>query len=64
MISRLTRIAGALKIVQDLLVDVAEMLALGQVIKVDAVDLVDHLAHPLTATLGRERQPGAPAVAR
>ncbi len=43
----LARVAGALQVVQDLLVDVAEVLALGQVVEVDAVDLVDHLAHEL-----------------
>lgn len=41
------RIAGALEIIQDLLVDVAEMLALGQVVEVDAIDLIDDLAHEL-----------------
>ena len=43
----LARVAGALEVGQDLFVDVAEMLALGQVVKVDVVDLVDHLAHEL-----------------
>ena len=43
----LARVAGALQVVQDLLVDVAEVLALGQVVEVDLVDLVDHLAHEL-----------------
>ena len=43
----LARVAGALQVVEDLLVDVAEVLALGQVVEVDAVDLVDHLAHEL-----------------
>ena len=43
----LARVAGALQVVQDLFVDVAEVLALGQVVEVDAVDLVDHLAHEL-----------------
>ena len=43
----LARVAGALQVVQDLFVDVAEMLALGEVVEVDAVDLVDHLAHEL-----------------
>ena len=42
------RIAGGLQVVQDLLIDVAEMLALGQVVEVYAIDLVDHLAHQLT----------------
>jgi hypothetical protein len=43
----LARIAGRLQVVEDLLVDVAEVLALGQVVEVDAVDLVDHLPHQL-----------------
>jgi hypothetical protein len=43
----LARIAGRLQVVQDLLVDIAEVLALGQVVEVDAVDLVDHLTHEL-----------------
>ena len=43
----LARVAGALQVVEDLLVDVAEVLALGQVVEVDGVDLVDHLAHEL-----------------
>ena len=43
----LARIAGALQVVEDLLVDVAEVLALGQVVEVDLVDLVDHLPHQL-----------------
>jgi hypothetical protein len=41
------RVAGGLQVVEDLLVDVAEVLALGQVVEVDAVDLVDHLPHQL-----------------
>jgi hypothetical protein len=32
----LARIAGGLQVVEDLLVDVAEVLALGQVVEVDA----------------------------
>ncbi len=36
------RIAGALEVVQDLFIDVAEVLALGQVVEVDTVDLVDN----------------------
>ena len=32
----LARVAGALQVVEDLLVDVAEVLALGQVVEVDA----------------------------
>ena len=43
----LARVAGALQVVEDLLVDVAEVLALGQIVEVDAVDLVDHLPHEL-----------------
>ena len=43
----LAGVPGALEVVQDLLVDVAEVLALGQVVEVDGVDLVDHLAHEL-----------------
>ena len=36
-------VAGALQVVQDLLVDVAEMLALGEVVEIDLVDPVDDL---------------------
>ena len=43
----LAGVAGALEVVEDLLVDVAEVLALGEVVEVDLVDLVDHLAHEL-----------------
>ena len=43
----LARVAGALQVVEDLLVDVAEVLALGQVVEVDLVDLVDDLPHQL-----------------
>ena len=43
----LARVAGALQVVEQLLVDVAEVLALGQVVEVDAADLVDHLAQEL-----------------
>ena len=43
----LAGVAGALQVVQDLLVDVAEVLALGQVVEVDVVDLVDDLPHEL-----------------
>jgi hypothetical protein len=43
----LAGVAGGLQVVEDLLVDVAEVLALGEVVEVDAVDLVDHLAHEL-----------------
>ena len=40
-------IAGRLQVVEDLLVDVAEVLALGQIVEIDLVDLVDHLPHQL-----------------
>ena len=40
----LARVAGALQVVEDLLVDVAEVLALGEVVEVDVVDLVDRPA--------------------
>ena len=40
-------VAGALQVVEDLLVDVAEVLALGEVVEVDLVDLVDDLPHQL-----------------
>ncbi len=43
----LAGIAGRLQVVEDLLVDVAEVLALGEVVEVDLVDLVDHLPHQL-----------------
>ena len=43
----LARVAGALQVVEDLLVDVAEVLALGQVVEVHAADLVDDLPHEL-----------------
>ena len=43
----LARIARRLQVVQNLLVDVPEVLPLGQVVEVDPVDLVDHLAHQL-----------------
>ena len=43
----LARIAGALQVVEDLLVDVAEVLALGEVVEVHLVDLVDDLPHEL-----------------
>ena len=43
----LTRVAGALKVVEDLLVDIAEVLSLGQVVEVDGGNLIDHLAHEL-----------------
>ena len=42
-----TRVAGALEVVQNLLVDIAEVLAFGEVVEVDGVDLVDYLAHEL-----------------
>ena len=41
------RIAGRLQIGEDLLVDLAKMLPVGERIEIDAVDLVDHLAHEL-----------------
>ena len=41
------RVASRLQVVQDLLVDVAEVLARSQVVEVDAVDLVDDLPHQL-----------------
>jgi hypothetical protein len=41
------RIAGALQVVEDLFVYVAEMLSLGQVVEVDLADLVDHLSQEL-----------------
>ena len=41
------RVAGRLQVIQDLLVDVAEVLAFGQVVEVDTVDLVDDLPHQL-----------------
>ena len=43
----LARVSCGLQVVEDLFVDVAEVLALGQVVEVDAVDLVDYLAHEL-----------------
>ena len=43
----LARVAGRLQVIQDLLVDVAEVLAFGQVVEVDTVDLVDDLPHQL-----------------
>ena len=42
-----TGIAGALQVIENLLVDVAEVLAFGEVVEVDAVDLIDDLAHEL-----------------
>ena len=41
------RIARRLQVVENLLVDVAEVLPLGQIVEIDAVDLVDHLPHQL-----------------
>ena len=41
----LAGVARRLQVVQDLFVDVAEMLTFGQVVEVDAVDLVDDLSH-------------------
>ena len=43
----LAGIAGRLQVVEDLLVDVAEVLALGEIVEIDLVDLVDHLPHQL-----------------
>ena len=43
----LARVAGALQIVEQLFVDVAEVFALGQVVEVHAADLVNHLPHQL-----------------
>ena len=37
-----------MQVVENLLVDVSEILAFGQVVEIDPVDLVDHLAHQLT----------------
>ena len=44
----LAGVARTLEVVEDLLVDVAEMLPLGQVVEIDIVDLVDDLPHQLT----------------
>ena len=41
------RVAGALQVVEDLFVDVAEMLPLGEVIEIHLVDFVDDLPHEL-----------------
>ena len=41
------RVAGRLQVVQDLLVDVAEVPARSQVVEIDAVDLVNDLPHQL-----------------
>ena len=41
------RVARRLQVVENLLVDVAEVLPFGQVVEIDAVDLVDHLPHQL-----------------
>ena len=43
----LASVPGALQVVEDLLVDLAEVLPLGEVVEVDLVDLVDDLAHQL-----------------
>ena len=43
----LARIAGALQVGEDLFVDVAEVLSLGQIIEVHLVDFVDDLPHEL-----------------
>ena len=42
------RVAGRLQVIQDLLVDVAEVLAFGQIVEVDSVNLVDDLPHQLS----------------
>ena len=42
-----TCIAGALQVVKDLLIDVAEMLLLRQIIEVHLIDFIDDLAHEL-----------------
>ena len=41
------RIAGALQVGEDLFVDVAEVLPLGQIVEVHFVDFVNDLAHQL-----------------
>jgi len=43
----LARVAGALQIIEDLLVEVAKVLTLGEVVEVDGGNLVHHLAHEL-----------------
>ena len=43
----LPRIPSGLQIVQQLLVNVAEVLPLGQIVEIDAGDAVDHLPHQL-----------------
>ena len=40
-------ISGALKVIENLLINIAEMLALGEVVKIHLVDLVDDLPHEL-----------------
>ena len=40
-------IAGRLQVVEELLVDVAEVLPLVEIVEVDLIDLVDHLPHQL-----------------
>ena len=40
-------VAGALQVIEDLLVDVAEVLALDEIVEIDLVDLVDDLAQQL-----------------
>jgi hypothetical protein len=44
----LTGVAGTLEVVEDLLVEVAEVLALDEVVEVDLADAIDDLAHQLT----------------
>ena len=41
------RIARRLQVIEDLLVDIAKMLALGQIVEIDLRDLVNDLAHQL-----------------
>ena len=43
----LAGVAGALQVVEDLLVDVAEMLTVGEVVEVDLLNRVDDLPHQL-----------------
>ena len=40
-------VPGALQVVEDLLVEVAEVLAVGEIVEVDLLNLVDDLAHQL-----------------
>ncbi len=43
----LAGVTGRLQVVEDLFVDIAEVLALGEVVEVDAIDLVDYLTHQM-----------------